>query len=55
MSHLCPRNSNQPMASHMTMNSTSYTIPLYHFTGTTSNVVTVLDQLFFGSHLILPL
>jgi hypothetical protein len=36
---------NQPMASQMPETSVTYTIPLDHFTGTTSNVVTVLDQL----------
>jgi hypothetical protein len=43
------------MASHMHVNSTAYTIPLDHFTRTTSNVVTVSDQLLVGSHTILPL
>jgi hypothetical protein len=55
MSHLCQRNSNQPMASHTLVNSTSYIVTLDHFTGMTSNVVTVLDQLLVGSHTILPL
>jgi hypothetical protein len=55
MSHLCPRTSNQPMASHTPVTSTAYTVPLDHFTGMTSNVVTVSDQLLVGSHSILPL
>jgi hypothetical protein len=46
---------NQPMSSHTPITSTSYTIPLYHFNGTTSNVVTVSDPLLVGSHTILPL
>jgi hypothetical protein len=32
---------NQPMASRMSVVSTTYTIPLDHFTGTTSNVIMV--------------
>ena len=55
MSHLCHRTSNQPMESHTPVNSTTYTVPLDHFTGTSSNVVIVLDQLLVGSHTILPL
>jgi hypothetical protein len=47
--------SNQPMASQMPETSVTYTVPLDHFTGTTSNVVTVSDQLLVGSHSILPL
>jgi hypothetical protein len=43
------------MSSHTPITSTSYTVPLDHFTGTTSNVVTVSDQLLVGSHTILPL
>jgi hypothetical protein len=46
---------NQPMASHMPMTSNSYTIPLDHFTGMTSTVVLVSNQLLVGSHTILPL
>jgi hypothetical protein len=46
---------NQPMESHTPVNSTTYTIPLDDFTGTTSNVVTVSDQLLVDSHSILPL
>jgi hypothetical protein len=46
---------NQPMESHTIMTSTSYTLPLYHFTGMTSNVFTVSNQLLVGSHTILPL
>ena len=37
------------------MNSTSYTVPLNHFIGMTSNFVIVSDQLLVGSHTILPL
>jgi hypothetical protein len=55
MSHLHPRTSNQPMASHTPMTSTAYTVPLDHFIGTTVNVVIVSDQLLVGSHTILPL
>jgi hypothetical protein len=43
------------MASQKTMTSTTYTVPLYHFTGTTNNVITVSDQLLVVSHSILPL
>jgi hypothetical protein len=39
----------------MPMNSTTYTVPLDNFTGTTSNVVIVSDQLLIVSHSILPL
>jgi hypothetical protein len=46
---------NKPMVSHTPMTSTTYRIPLDHFTSTTSNVVTVSDQLLVGSHTILPL
>jgi hypothetical protein len=46
---------NQPMSSHTPTTSTSYIVPLDHFTGTTSNVVMVSDQLLVGSHTILPL
>jgi hypothetical protein len=45
----------QPMASQMPETSVTYTVPLDHFTGTTSSVTTVSDQLLVGSHLILPL
>jgi hypothetical protein len=55
MSHLRSRTPNQPMASQTPMTSTTYTIPLDHFTGTTNNVVTVSDQLLVGFHSILPL
>jgi hypothetical protein len=55
MSHLRQRTSNQPMASHTHVTSTTYTVPLDHFIGTSSNVVTVSDQLLVGSHTILPL
>jgi hypothetical protein len=47
--------SNQPMASQMPETFVTYTVPLDHFTGTTSNVTTVSDQLLVGSHSILPL
>jgi hypothetical protein len=43
------------MESHTPVTSTTYTVPLDHFTGTTSNVITVSDQLLVGSHSILPL
>jgi hypothetical protein len=46
---------NQPMSSHTPVNSTAYIVPLDHFTGMTSNVVTVSDQLLVGSHTIHPL
>jgi len=55
MSHLHQRTSNQPMVSHMHVTSTSYMVPLDHFTGTASNFVTFLDQLLVDSHTILPL
>jgi hypothetical protein len=41
------------MASHTPMTSTTYMVPLDHFTGTASNVVTVSDQLLVGSHTII--
>jgi hypothetical protein len=53
--HICHRASNQPLTSHTPMNSTAYTVPLDHFTGMTSNVVIVSDQLLVGSHTIIPL
>jgi hypothetical protein len=43
------------LASQTLMTFTTYTIPLDQFTGTTSNVVMVPDQLLIGSHLIIPL
>jgi hypothetical protein len=46
---------NQPMASQIPMISTTDIVPLDHFTVTTSNFVTVSDQLLVGSHSILPL
>jgi hypothetical protein len=46
---------NKPMSSHTLMNSTDYTIPLDHFTGTTNNVVMISIQLLVGSHTIIPL
>jgi hypothetical protein len=55
MRHLHQRTSNKPMESHMHVNFTSYIVTLDNFTGTTSNVVTVSDQLLVGSHTILPL
>jgi hypothetical protein len=45
----------QPMASQMPKTSVTYTKPLDHFTGTTSSVTVVSDQLLVGSHSILPL
>jgi hypothetical protein len=45
----------QPMASQMPEMFVTYTIPLDHFTGTTSSFTDVSDQLLVGSHLILPL
>jgi hypothetical protein len=47
--------SNQTMASQMSDTYVTYMIPLDHFTGTTSKVVTVSDQLLVGSHSIIPL
>jgi hypothetical protein len=47
--------SNQPMASQMPEMYVTYTVPLDHFTGTTSNVTIVSNQLLVGSHSILPL
>jgi hypothetical protein len=55
MSHLRQRTSDQPMASHMHVTSTAYIVPLDNFTGMTSNVVIVSDQLLVGSHIILSL
>jgi hypothetical protein len=46
---------NQPISSHTPVTSTGYIIPLDHFIGMTSNVITVSDQLLVGSHIILPL
>jgi hypothetical protein len=46
---------NQPTSSHIPVTSTAYTVPLNHFTGTTSNVVMVSDPLLVGTHTILPL
>jgi hypothetical protein len=40
----------RPMASQVPETSVSYTVPLDHFTGTTSNVITIADQLLIGSH-----
>jgi hypothetical protein len=40
----------RPMASQVPEMSVSYTIPLNHFTGMTSNAITVADQLLIGSH-----
>jgi hypothetical protein len=45
----------QPMTSQIPKTSITYTVPLDHFTGTTSSVTTISDQLLVGSHLILPL
>jgi hypothetical protein len=38
------------MAAQVPEVSVSYTVPLHHFTGTTSNVITIADQLLIGSH-----
>jgi hypothetical protein len=46
---------NQPMASQIPKMSIIYTVPLDQFTGTTSNVTAVSDQLLVDSHSILPL
>jgi hypothetical protein len=43
----------QPLASQMPRTSVTYTVPLDHFTGTTTSVATVSNQLLVGSHLIL--
>jgi hypothetical protein len=43
------------MALHTLVTSTTYTVPLDHFTGRTSNVFIVSDQLLAGSHTSLPL
>jgi hypothetical protein len=43
----------QPMASQVPETSVTYTVPLDHFTGTTSSVTTISDQLLIGSHSIL--
>jgi hypothetical protein len=40
------------MPSQVLEMSVTYMLPLDHFTGTTSNVIIVLDQLLIGSHLI---
>jgi hypothetical protein len=45
----------QPTTSQVHETSIIYTVPLDHFTGTTSNVTTVSDWLLVGSHLILSL
>jgi hypothetical protein len=42
----------RPMASQVPETSVTYTVPLDHFTGTTSNVTTISDQLLIGSHSI---
>jgi hypothetical protein len=41
----------QPMASQVPETFVSYTVPLDHFTGMTSNVIIIADQLLIGSHL----
>jgi hypothetical protein len=46
---------NQPMSSHIHVTSIAYTVPLDHFIGTTSNVVTVSGPLLVGTHTILHL
>ena len=45
----------QPLASQMPGTSVTYTVPLDHFTGTTTSVATISNQLLVSSHLILPL
>jgi hypothetical protein len=45
----------QPMASQMPETSVTYMVTLDHFTGTTSNFITISHQLLVGSHSILPL
>jgi hypothetical protein len=42
------------MESHTQVTLNSYIVPLYYFTSTTTNVVTILDQFLVGSHAILP-
>jgi hypothetical protein len=42
----------RPMASQVPETYVTYTVPLYHFIGTNSNITTILDQLLIGSHLI---
>jgi hypothetical protein len=46
---------NQPTSPHVIFTSTAYIIPINHFAGTTSNIVTVSDPLLVGTHTILPL
>jgi hypothetical protein len=41
----------RPMAWKVLETSVSYTVPLDHFTGMTSNVIIIADQLLIGSHL----
>jgi hypothetical protein len=45
----------QPMESQVPETYVTYTVPLYHFNGTTSSVATVSNQFLVGSHSILPL
>jgi hypothetical protein len=45
----------RPMASQMPETYVTYTVPLDHFTGTTSSATVVPDQLLVGSHSIIPL
>jgi hypothetical protein len=47
--------SNQPMASQIHKMFVTYTIPLDHFTGTTSNFTMISNHFLVGSHSILPL
>jgi hypothetical protein len=46
---------NQPTSSHILITSTTYTVPLNHFVGMTSNFVIVSDLLLVSTHIILPL
>jgi hypothetical protein len=46
---------NQLMSSHTPITSIAYIVPLDHFIGMTSNVVTGSDSLLVGTHTILPL
>jgi hypothetical protein len=45
----------QPTSPHIPVTSTTYTVPLSHFTGTKINIVTFSDPLLVGTHTILPL
>jgi hypothetical protein len=43
------------LASQTSVSYSTYIIPLYHFTGTNSDIIIVSDQLLIGSHFIIPL